>query len=134
LPDPYNIALDATYSIGGVLSGVGLYSDQILTGLAAAHPEVRFDFVTAASYLRACRALLPPNARRRLVGGAVRTPRRRSLSRLNQRLPRIPMRRAIATFHDLFVMTGTYPRPSSALVLTAQARDADAQREITDPE
>ncbi len=38
------IALDATYSVGDGLSGVGLYSREMLLGLAAAHPEARFDF------------------------------------------------------------------------------------------
>ena len=33
------IALDATYSLGRNLSGVGVYSRQILSGLAGAHPE-----------------------------------------------------------------------------------------------
>ena len=42
--NPLHIALDVTYSVGDTLSGVGLYSQEILMGLAAAHPEVRFDF------------------------------------------------------------------------------------------
>ena len=50
----HNIALDATYSIGDTLSGVGLYSREILMGLACAHPEVRFDFCYRPHrYLRA---------------------------------------------------------------------------------
>ena len=48
------------------LSGVGLYSREILFGLAAAHPETRFDFCYRPHrYLRA--GALPPNARRRLL-------------------------------------------------------------------
>jgi glycosyltransferase involved in cell wall biosynthesis len=43
---------------------------------------------------------------------------------LNQRLPRIPMRRAVATFHDLFVMTGEYSTPEFRARFTEQARDA----------
>ena len=46
---------------------------------------------------------------------------------LNQRLPRIPMRRAVATFHDLFVMTGEYSTPEFRARFTAQARDAAAR-------
>jgi glycosyltransferase involved in cell wall biosynthesis len=125
LPNPVHIALDATYSIGGTLSGVGLYSHEILAGLAEAHPEARFDFCYRPHrYLRAGGIALPPNARRRLLAEPL-GPRRAGLFHgLNQRLPRIPMRRAIATFHDLFVMTGDYSTPDFRARFTAQARDA----------
>ena len=124
----HNIALDATYSIGDVLSGVGLYSHEILMGLAGAHPEVRFDFCYRPHrYLRARRAALPRNARRRVLAEPL-GPRSADLFHgLNQRLPRIPMRRAIATFHDLFVMTGEYSTPEFRARFTAQARDAAAR-------
>jgi glycosyltransferase involved in cell wall biosynthesis len=125
LPTPYKIALDATYSIGEVLSGVGLYSHEMLTGLAGAHPEARFDFCYRPHrYLRARRAELPPNARRRVLAEPL-GPRGADLFHgLNQRLPRMGMRRAIATFHDLFVMTGVYSTPEFRARFTAQARDA----------
>jgi glycosyltransferase involved in cell wall biosynthesis len=121
----HHIALDATYSIGDALSGVGLYSHEILIGLAGAHPETRFDFCYRPHrYLRARRAPLPPNARRRLLAEPL-GPRGADLFHgLNQRLPRIPMRCAIATFHDLFVMTGDYSTPEFRARFTAQARDA----------
>ncbi|HEV2445881.1 MAG TPA: glycosyltransferase family 1 protein, partial [Candidatus Sulfopaludibacter sp.] len=91
------IAIDATYSIGEELSGVGLYSREILYGLAAAHPEARFQFCYRPHrYFRSWREKLPPNAGRRL------RPHSADLFHgLNQRLPHIPLRRAIATFHDL---------------------------------
>jgi len=38
------IALDATYAIGDELSGVGLYSREILAGLAALQPEAQFEY------------------------------------------------------------------------------------------
>jgi glycosyltransferase involved in cell wall biosynthesis len=125
LPIPHKIALDATYSIGEVLSGVGLYSHEMLTGLAGAHPEARFDFYYRPHrYLRARRAELPPNARRRVLAEPL-GPRGADLFHgLNQRLPRMGMRRAIATFHDLFVMTGAYSTPEFRARFTAQARDA----------
>jgi glycosyltransferase involved in cell wall biosynthesis len=120
-----HIALDATYSVGATLSGVGLYSHEILMGLAAAHPDVRFDFCYRPHrYLRARRAALPSNARRRLLAEPF-GPRGADLFHgLNQRLPHIPMRHAIATFHDLFVMTGVYSTPEFRARFTAQARDA----------
>src|ERR1035441_5116546 len=101
--NPLKIALDATYSIGDMPSGVGLYSHEILMGLAAAHPEVRFDFCYRPHrYLRARRAAVPSNVRRRVFAGPF-GPRGADLFHgLNQRLPRIPMRHSVATFHDLF--------------------------------
>jgi glycosyltransferase involved in cell wall biosynthesis len=125
LSDLHHIALDATYSVGDALSGVGLYSHEILMGLASAHPDVRFDFCYRPHrYLRARRGALPRNARRRLLAEPL-GPRGADLFHgLNQRLPRIPMRRAIATFHDLFVMTGEYSTPEFRARFTAQARDA----------
>src|SRR5689334_22034429 len=117
------IALDATYSIGDTLSGVGLYSREILFGLAGQHPEERFDFCYRPHrYWRA--GELPRNARRRLLAG----PRIGGLFHgLNQRLPAMWRGRAIATFHDLFVMTGEYSTPEFRARFTAQAREAAAR-------
>jgi glycosyltransferase involved in cell wall biosynthesis len=123
-----HLALDATYSIGNALSGVGLYSYEMLHGLAAAHPDVRFDFCYRPHrYLRASRAPLPANARRRLLLEPL-APRGADLFHgLNQRLPRLPYRHAIATFHDLFVMTGEYSTPEFRARFTQQAREAAAR-------
>jgi glycosyltransferase involved in cell wall biosynthesis len=119
------IALDATYSIGERLSGVGLYSREILLGMAASHPETRFDFCYRPHrYLRAWGGELPPNARRRLLAEPLGPRSADVFHGLNQRLPRLPMRRAVATFHDLFVMTGEYSTPEFRARFTAQARDA----------
>src|SRR5512141_3111533 len=114
------IALDATYSVGDSLSGGGLYSREILWGLAGEHPEARSDFCSRPH--RVLRAgLWPPNARRRLLTG-VRWGG--WFHGLNQRLPRVLRGRAIATFHDLFVMTGEYSTPEFRERFTAQAREA----------
>jgi glycosyltransferase involved in cell wall biosynthesis len=117
------IALDATYSVGRALSGVGVYSRELLAGLAAAHPETRFRFCYRPHrYLRA--GVAPANARRGLLLG----PQSADLFHgLNQRLPRIRRGKAIATFHDLFVMTGDYSTPEFRARFTAQAREAAAR-------
>jgi glycosyltransferase involved in cell wall biosynthesis len=119
------IALDATYSVGGGLSGVGLYSHEILLGLAASHPQARFDFCYRPhGYWRSWAHPLPANARRRLLAEPL-GPRAADLFHgLNQRLPRIPLRCAITTFHDLFVLTGEYSTPEFRARFAAQARDA----------
>lgn len=119
------IALDATYSIGERLSGVGLYSREILLGMAASHPETRFDFCYRPHrYLRAWGSTPVPNVRRRLLGEPLGPRSADVFHGLNQRLPRLPMRRAAATFHDLFVMTGEYSTPEFRARFTTQARDA----------
>lgn len=122
------IALDATYSLGDALSGVGLYSREMLYGLADAHSEARFDFCYRPHrYLRSWQTPLPRNSRRRLLAEPFGPRRAELFHGLNQRLPRIPLRRAIATFHDLFVLTGEYSTPEFRARFAEQARDAAAR-------
>ena len=125
------IALDATYSTGEQLSGVGLYSHEILFGTAAAHSDTRFHFCYRPHrYLRTRRVELPPNARRRLILEPF-MPRGGDLFHgLNQRLPRMRLRRAVATFHDLFVMSGEYSTAEFRARFTAQARDAAERADV----
>jgi glycosyltransferase involved in cell wall biosynthesis len=125
------IALDATYSTGEQLSGVGLYSHEILFGTAAAHSGTRFHFCYRPHrYLRARRVELPPNARRRLILEPF-MPRGGDLFHgLNQRLPRMRLRRTVATFHDLFVMSGEYSTAEFRARFTEQARDAAERADI----
>lgn len=122
------IALDATYSLGEALSGVGLYSREILLGLAAAHPETRFDFYYRPHrFLRARGDRLPDNVHRKLLAGPL-GPRRAGLFHgLNQRLPEVNARRSVATFHDLFVLTGEYSTAEFRERFADQARDAAAR-------
>jgi glycosyltransferase involved in cell wall biosynthesis len=125
----YNtIALDATYSIGDHLSGVGVYSREILLGLAAAHPETDFQFCYRAHrFARSFRERLPANCRRFLLQEPL-VPRRAELFHgLNQRLPTIRPRRTVTTFHDLFVLTGDYSTPEFRQRFADQARRAAAE-------
>jgi glycosyltransferase involved in cell wall biosynthesis len=118
-----HIALDATYSLGKNLSGVGVYSREMLFGLAQAHPQQRFRFYYRPHrFLKSFSDVLPPNASRRLLRGA---PRADLFHALNQRVD-APARRTISTFHDLFVMTGDYSSPDFRVRFTEQARQAAA--------
>ena len=125
------IALDATYSVGDELSGVGLYSREMLNGLAAARPGVWFDFYYRPHrYWKSRAERLPVNARRRLLLEPL-GPRSADLVHgLNQRLPRMPLRRAVTTFHDLFVLTGEYSTPEFRARFAALARDAAARSSL----
>lgn len=120
------IGLDATYSLGGELSGVGLYSREILEGLARAQPECGFEWwYRWKSYRRSGATASPSNVRRRLLADPILGPRGADLFHgLNQRLPRVRMRRAVATFHDLFVLTGEYSTAEFRTRFAAQAREA----------
>lgn len=94
-------------------------------GLARTHPEVRFEFwYRPHRYWRSRAVKLPPNVRRRLLAEPL-GPRSAGLFHgLNQRLPQMRMSRAVATFHDLFVMTGEYSTAEFRVRFTGQARDA----------
>jgi glycosyltransferase involved in cell wall biosynthesis len=121
------IALDATYSLGSNLSGVGVYSREILFGLSRAHPQASYLFCYRSHrFLRSFADRLPSNATRRLLGEQ-RGPSADLFHGLNQRLGAVPYRRRVTTFHDLFVISGDYSTPDFRDRFTAQARDA-AQR------
>lgn len=121
------IALDATYSLGKNLSGVGVYSRELLFGLARAHPEETFRFCYRPHrFLRSFHDTLPKNASRRLLRGA---PSADLFHALNQRVD-ARARRTVSTFHDLFVMTGDYSSPEFRARFTQQARDAAARSDL----
>lgn len=124
------IALDATYSLGRNLSGVGVYSREILFGLARAHPEARFLFCYRPHrLLRSLSDNLPANAARRLLW-ETREPSAQLFHGLNQRLPSARCRRSVTTFHDLFVVSGDYSTPGFRERFTAQARAAAERSDL----
>jgi len=121
------IALDATYSLGKNLSGVGVYSREMLFGLAGAHPGEKFRFCYRPHrFLKSFDDALPKNASRRLLRGA---PFADVFHALNQRVE-AKARRTVSTFHDLFVMTGDYSSPEFRARFTAQAREAAARSDL----
>jgi len=124
----WTIALDATYSVGGNLSGVGVYSREILEALPAAHPDTKFLLCYRPHrYLRAP-ATESSNVRKRLLWGG--SPRSMDLFHgLNQRLDR-RHRRAVTTFHDLFVLTGEYSTPEFRQRFADQARQAAERADL----
>jgi glycosyltransferase involved in cell wall biosynthesis len=121
------IALDATYSLGRNLSGVGVYSREILLGLARAHPEEEFLWCYRAHrFVRSYRERLPKNVVRRLLAGR---PPGDVFHALNQRIDS-SARRNVATFHDLFVITGEYSTPEFRARFTDQARRAAERSDL----
>jgi glycosyltransferase involved in cell wall biosynthesis len=124
-----NFALDASYSLGREPSGVAVYGSRIIRALAQTAPDDRFLLCYRAN--RFFRALLSPlpasNCSRRLMEefAPFLPPRNATLFHgLNQRLPRATFRRAVTTFHDLFVMSGDYSTPEFRRRFSDLARDA----------
>jgi glycosyltransferase involved in cell wall biosynthesis len=119
------IALDATYSVGKCLSGVGVYSRELLRALAAAHLGQPFELCYRPHrYLRSFSAALPPNCSRALLYEPLFPRSREFFHGLNQRLPKMRFRRTVSTFHDLFVLTGDYSSPEFRRRFAGQARQA----------
>jgi len=124
------IALDATYSLGRDLSGVGVYSREILHGLARAHPEASYLYCYRPHrFLRSFAETLPPNASRRLLREN-HAPSADLFHGLNQRLGAARHRHAVTTFHDLFVISGDYSSPEFRQRFAAQARAAAERSDL----
>ncbi len=122
------IALDATYSLGENLSGVGIYSRELMDGLAEAQPSQRWSYYYRPHrFLRSFQLARPGRARRRVLLDGF-GPRPETLFHgLNQRLPVRRFAHQIATFHDLFVLTGNYSSLEFRERFAAQARHAAAE-------
>jgi len=125
------IALDATYSLGDELSGVGVYSREILNGLAAGSPDDRWDwFYRSQRYFGAARLPKPANVSRRFLSDSWGNRGAEIFHGLNQRLPSRRFRRQIATFHDLFVLSGEYSTDDFRARFAAQAKEAAAGADL----
>lgn len=122
------IALDASYAIGEHLSGVGVYSRELMQGLAKLEPGVEWSWLYRPHHWREVFfGQSPPQVRRRFLWES-RTSKCDLFHGLGQRLPAsLGRARAVATFHDLFVMTREYSNADFRERFTAQAREA-AQR------
>jgi glycosyltransferase involved in cell wall biosynthesis len=124
------IALDASYSVDPRPSGIGIYSAEILNGLASAYPRDEFlHCYRAGKYAGALRAK-HPNVRRRLLLPSFPTFRADVFHALNQRLDRRPAKRVVCTFHDLFVLTAEYSSPEFRARFSKQARDAARRADL----
>ena len=125
------IALDATYSLGESLSGVGVYSRELLYGLSATGFAERWDwFYRSHRYWRARRLSVPGNVTRQLLADSWGNRAADLFHGLNQRLPKRRFRKQVSTFHDLFVLSGDYSTTEFRQRFAAQARDAAAASDL----
>ena len=106
------IGIDAGNSLDRPPTGVAVYARNLVRELARAHPDERFAwFYRSNRYLRSLGSKPPANVTRRLLEeGALRLSGRglRLFHGLNQRLPARLSCPQIATYHDLFALTGDY--------------------------
>lgn len=125
------IALDATYSLGDALSGVGVYSRELLNGLAASGFAEGWDwFYRSQRYWRARFRKAPPNVRIRRLSDNHGDRTAALFHGLNQRLPELRFCRQVATFHDLFVLSGDYSTGEFRERFAEQARGAAAGADL----
>jgi glycosyltransferase involved in cell wall biosynthesis len=118
------IALDATSSTGAQLTGIGIYSREILHGLAGLTAQHRWLWCyRSQSWMRSLREPRPAFVQwEPLFDGWA--PSCHLFHGLNQRLPRPRRHRAVATFHDLFVISSDYSTPEFRVRFQQQAIDA----------
>ncbi len=124
------IALDATYSTDPQPSGIGVYSREILNGLARAYPENRYVLCYRWKQWRRTSGSLPLNVQRRLLQPPLPTFKADIFHALNQRVDQRPARKVVSTFHDLFVLTGDYSSPEFKERFTHQAQRAAENSDI----
>jgi len=104
-----------------------------LNGLAGAHPDRPWlYYYRPHRFLRSFRLDIPRNAHRRMLLESAGARQAALFHGLNQRLPRRRFRKQVATFHDLFVLTGNYSTDEFRRRFADQARRAadDADRII----
>lgn len=116
--------------MGENLSGVGVYSREILHGLSAIHPEQRFLWCYRPHrLLRSFGERVPRGCGRRLLW-ETGPPDCGLFHGLNQRMPRKRAKRSVVTFHDLFVMSGEYSTAEFREKFTRQAREAAGRADL----
>jgi glycosyltransferase involved in cell wall biosynthesis len=102
-----------------------VYSRELLAGLAAAHPECDFQWCYRPHRIRKAWSIPKPATVARKILQEPLVPRAADVFHgLNQRLPQARLRHAVATFHDLFVLTGDYSTAEFRSRFAEQARQA----------
>ena len=117
------VGIDATYSVGKELSGVGKYSLHLMDGLLRLHKGPRL-----RRYYRPHRWVRAPWPKRLLLDSV---PSGVDVFHgLNQRLPRRGSARMVSTFHDLFVLSGEYSTQEFRERFAEQAREAAERSDL----
>ena len=124
------IALDATYSVDPHPSGIAIYSEELLRGLAALYPEDEFLHCYRPKQWRKRQRPHLPNIRSRLLQSPFPLGSPALFHALNQRVDRRPARAVVSTFHDLFVMSAEYSTREFRARFTGQAKRAAGNSDL----
>jgi len=124
------IALDATYTVDRYPSGIAVYSSEILSGLAAAHPEDDFLYCYRPKQFGKAERSSFRNVRSRLLAPPFPTFRADIFHALNQRVDQRAAKAVVCTFHDLFVMTNEYSSATFRRRFAEQAKTAALHSDI----
>ena len=116
------IAIDATYSIDPVPSGIAVYSRELLRGLALQHPEDTL--IECFRFKQWKQRQSAANSTARILQWPLPIGKADLFHALNQRVDWRPAPKVVSTFHDLFVMTAEYSTPEFRRRFTTQARSA----------
>jgi glycosyltransferase involved in cell wall biosynthesis len=124
------VAIDATYSVGAELSGIGIYSRELLRDLPALFPDDEFTACLRPKQWRRRSPSHLPNMHTRMLQWPLPLGGQQIFHALNQRLDWRPAPYTVTTFHDLFVMTAEYSTPEFRARFTRQAREAAARTDF----
>jgi glycosyltransferase involved in cell wall biosynthesis len=125
------LALDATYSVGRNLSGVGVYSSELMRGLAVARPDLKFTWsYRPHRFWKGLTGARPANATARLLIDGLSPRSARIFHGLNQRMPRQSFPCSVCTFHDLFVLCAEYSSTEFRARFALQAREAASRADL----
>jgi glycosyltransferase involved in cell wall biosynthesis len=124
------IALDASYSVGQNLTGIGIYSKKLMCGLMSAHPADRLLLCYRPKQFLQAAKRDHPHVQRRILQRPFPIGRASLFHGLNQRVDWRPGRKVVSTFHDLFVMTAEYSTPEFRARFTEQAKRAAANSDL----
>lgn len=113
------------------MSGVGVYSREILHGLASLRGGDEFGFYYRPHrYTKALRLRLPSNCTRHLLWEGRASASFDVFHGMNQRLPSANWKRKVATFHDLFVLTSDYSTAEFRQRFASRAREAAERADL----
>jgi len=125
------LALDATYSVGRNLSGVGVYSSELMRGLAVARPDLKFTWCYRPHrFWKGLKDVRPANATAGLLIDGLSPGSVDIFHGLNQRMPRQSFPYSVCTFHDLFVLCAEYSTAEFRARFALQAREAAARADL----
>ncbi len=118
------VALDATYSVDSQPSGIAVYSQHLLHGLATRYRDDKFIYSYRPKQFFKAPSPAASNARKAILLPLLPVLGAEVFHALNQRVDRRSTKTVVSTFHDLFVMTADYSSRDFRERFTKQARQA----------